>query len=355
MIAVAPMPQPALPIAQPLVVPSVSFDTVLANSVVASAPARTPAPSIAPTASLATTPTSAPMPLPDKSSAAQAVAEIIEIPRDDVPEQNDKPIAQAEVAEKLPEMTSEQNVRLPDLTPVAQVIAAVTQVANEPAKAPTPSAKSKRGEPAEAGIIALPAQILIVPFKPAERPTDAIAVAAPAAQIFTSPFDPAPILQASAEPVAFALPTTTPASGASLQIARNLDLASDLAWLGNLAQEIVSASTLTSSDRDTLSFRLLPQVMGQLDVSLSRLADGLQIEMSASTERATQIIAAEQPRLIEELRQSGLKMADTDPGSGQHPGSQRGHASPRGDLPGTESYSRTATNEQETRPAGRFA
>jgi flagellar hook-length control protein FliK len=159
-----------------------------------------------------------------------------------------------------------------------------------------------------------------------------------------------------AEPVPLNIPAP---ANATPQMFHELDLARDLAWIGNLAQEIVAVS----DDRESLHFRLMPRSMGQLDVSLLRSPDGLQVEMTATTERAQHIITAEQPRLIEELRQSGVKTAGTDLASGQQPGSQRGNAQPergnaqpeRGGQPFAVHDSQSPPRKNANRPGGRFA
>ena len=92
-----------------------------------------------------------------------------------------------------------------------------------------------------------------------------------------------------------------------------LDLARDMMWLDNLAREIVA-----SASRDgRISFRLLPESLGQLDVGLTHVADGVHIQLDASTDAAAKIIAVEQPRLIDELRQYGVKVSGSELSSGQ--------------------------------------
>ncbi len=151
----------------------------------------------------------------------------------------------------------------------------------------------------------------------------------------------------ASEPVAV---NATPASPtAAPQLAHQLDLARDLAWIGNLAQEIIAAS----DDGESLRFRLLPQSLGQLDVQLARSSEGLKVEMTATAERAAQIIAAEQPRLIEELRQSGVKMAGVDLSTSQHNGSRHPHPPPRNAAP--FAAAQPQSTQARNRPDGRFA
>lgn len=174
----------------------------------------------------------------------------------------------------------------------------------------------------------------------------------PGQQPSTRIFDTtSPQLLSSAEPVSFSPPVASAQPTVAPQMVQHLDLARDLAWIGNLAQEIVAAS----NDRETLSFRLMPRSIGQLDVDLSRSPDGLHVEMTATTERAQQIIAAEQPRLLEELRQSGVKTIGTELASGEQSGSQRGQQQPRNDLQSAAFKARLQPDKPETRPDGRFA
>ncbi len=159
-----------------------------------------------------------------------------------------------------------------------------------------------------------------------------------------------------AEPVVANVPAAIVAASAAPQIVQQLDLARDLAWIGNLAQEIVAAT----DDCATLKFRLVPGSLGQLDVQLSRSPQGLQVEMTATTERATQIIAAEQPRLLEELRQSGVKTAGSDVATGQqhsqNSGSQRSQTpQQRTDLPFQSQNASRQSSKNESRASGRFA
>jgi flagellar hook-length control protein FliK len=135
-----------------------------------------------------------------------------------------------------------------------------------------------------------------------------------------------------------------------VQSAVQLDLARDLAWIANLAQEIVIAAVGT----ERLTFRLMPQSLGQLDIELVHSPVGLAVEMTATTERAAQIIATEQPRLIEELRQAGVKMLPADHGMGQHAGSQR-HSQHRNEPSFAANTPPPQTAKTAPRASSRFA
>jgi flagellar hook-length control protein FliK len=99
----------------------------------------------------------------------------------------------------------------------------------------------------------------------------------------------------------------------------HLDLARDTLWLDQLTREIVAAA---SSD-GRLKFRLSPETLGNLDVAISTQADGVNIQLQPSTETAARILAAEQPKLAEELRQSGIRLINSDLLGGQQMGNAR--------------------------------
>lgn len=103
---------------------------------------------------------------------------------------------------------------------------------------------------------------------------------------------------------------------------RHLDLASDALWLDQLTREIVAVA----SNDGRLKFSLSPAALGNLDVAISTQADGVNIQLQPSSETAARIFATEQPKLVEELRHSGIKLANNDLLSGQHMGSASYHS-----------------------------
>jgi Flagellar hook-length control protein FliK len=107
---------------------------------------------------------------------------------------------------------------------------------------------------------------------------------------------------------------TTPVSSTDLAALtdRHLNLARESAWLDTLASDIVAASN--ASDR--LTFHLSPAHLGRLDIDLSQSSGGLSVHMTASTDNATNIIAAAQPRLIEELRHQGVRVSGAEVATG---------------------------------------
>lgn len=95
-----------------------------------------------------------------------------------------------------------------------------------------------------------------------------------------------------------------------------LNLRDDPAWVADLAREIVRAQ----GKQDDIRFRLMPQHLGRLDVSIRQGEDGLAVSVTAETAAAQAIIAAAQPRLSDELRSQGVKLAGGEPGLAQHGG-----------------------------------
>jgi flagellar hook-length control protein FliK len=96
-----------------------------------------------------------------------------------------------------------------------------------------------------------------------------------------------------------AAPASTPVHSAS-----SLDLLSSDAWIDQLASDIVAAR---SSD-DRLSFRLRPDHLGTLDVTIDNQPAGLSIALRVESDEAAAILNASTPRLADDLRQQGLKI-----------------------------------------------
>jgi flagellar hook-length control protein FliK len=130
-----------------------------------------------------------------------------------------------------------------------------------------------------------------------------------------------------------------------------LDLARDGRWLDQLANDIAAAAT----GDDQLSFRLVPERLGKLDVDLSRSETGMSVRMSASTDEARSVISAAQPRLVEELRSQGIRVAETQVDTGDRRQQNRATRAP----PPLVEISLTQTGDVQTpverRPTGRFA
>lgn len=95
-------------------------------------------------------------------------------------------------------------------------------------------------------------------------------------------------------------------------VERQLDLIRNEQWLGELAHDIAS----TAGNAERLSFRLMPQQLGRLDVDVSRSHNGLSLSIKTESEGAAAILSASQARLADEIRAQGVKLADTQMFSG---------------------------------------
>jgi flagellar hook-length control protein FliK len=171
--------------------------------------------------------------------------------------------------------------------------------------------------------------------KPVAAPTFEINLQAPVAPSARAEAQPAPTPEATLAP-------------------RPLTIDNDRRWLEQLARDIETLAT----DGGRLRFVLTPERLGQLDVSIAKGPDSASIQLTASNEQAAQIIAAEQPRLLEELRQHGVRIASSDLSAGQQQHSRR---DPQMTQPqGGQSQQQTAPDRSPTshRPArdnARFA
>jgi flagellar hook-length control protein FliK len=115
-------------------------------------------------------------------------------------------------------------------------------------------------------------------------------------------------------PTLEALGTTRPSMSAGDigQIAdRVLDVSRGNVWIDQLAADISAAQ---KSDGE-LNFRLIPARLGQLDVQISTREAGMALTFSAQNDEAANIVAAAQPRLVEELRSQGIRVAGSEVGT----------------------------------------
>jgi flagellar hook-length control protein FliK len=107
----------------------------------------------------------------------------------------------------------------------------------------------------------------------------------------------------------------------ALSFTRQLDLSRDTLWLDRLARDIVSAASADGR----LRFELSPPTLGRMEVDVQRAEQGLHVQLTTHTDAARAIIADAQPRLIDEMRALGVRVADSqvaaDP-SRQQPGSR---------------------------------
>lgn len=220
---------------------------------------------------------------------------------------------------------------------------------------------------------------------PAARPRRDDAPAVPTAAAKVRDNVPAPPMLAALEPAAakpaaepsmtvlFAQPATTAATAlaAAAPVAtiaeHTLDLSSDDAWIEQLAADIAA----TKSASGDISFRLMPRHLGRLDVSMMAGDEGLSVRLDTQHEATATIVTAAQTRLADDLRQQGVRVAETQvthtPAETgrqfqQNPGQGQGQS--RGAVPDAAHLIETAAERdtrQETRDErsgerrGRFA
>lgn len=179
----------------------------------------------------------------------------------------------------------------------AAIVAAVVPAAAKPAK-PAEAAAA----PADAGAPALAV---------APRPRDAAAAAvlpgidAPIAK----PIEAAPSMTILfAQPAAQGAATLAQAAAPAVIAERVLDMDSDGAWIDQLAHDIAA----TKSDSGDISFRLMPKHLGRLDVAMQMGDEGVSLKMDTHHEATATIVTAAQGRLVDELRQQGVRVAGAE-------------------------------------------
>lgn len=102
---------------------------------------------------------------------------------------------------------------------------------------------------------------------------------------------------------------------------RTLDVARGNLWIDELAGDIAAAR---HADGD-LNFRLIPARLGQLDVQIAMRDAAMELQFTAQNEEAASIVAAAQPRLLDELRSQGVRVSGSEVGSSAgQPGQQSG-------------------------------
>lgn len=212
---------------------------------------------------------------------------------------------------------------------VVAVAAAIVATASPAQGAPEAPAGAENAAPRLAAAVILPDTA-----RPAARPAKAelatpVRDVAPAATPQTVRPEAAAALISSAKPIAessrpaidtgasmavlFGQPATNgtvPAADiarATPVTERLLDMGSDDQWIAQLAADIAA----TKSETGDLSFRLMPRHLGRLDVAM-KMEEGGAISMKLDTqhEATATIVQAAQPRLVDDLRQQGVRVAD---------------------------------------------
>jgi flagellar hook-length control protein FliK len=246
----------------------------------------------------------------------------------------------------------------PDAAMAEELLAALTPAiagtAQPAAKAPAAAAFAEPAPDAPPSPLAAP--------KPAPAsPMTAVLIAEP--QQAAKPLDSGAAMtvlftQAASEGAARIGETAQPAAVA----AHTLDLSNDDVWIEQLARDIAA----TKSDRGDISFRLLPRHLGRLDVAMRVEDSGVALKLDTQHETTAKIVTAAQARLVDDLRQQGVRVTAADvtctpdeTGRHAHQQQEQGRAS---STPShahlIETATETESREESRRPAdrrGRFA
>jgi flagellar hook-length control protein FliK len=182
---------------------------------------------------------------------------------------------------------------------------------SQPVAARMPADKAAKGEPAaatphrEEG--AAPSVQATAAAKPRELPAVAIAAAEPRAAKPAFDAGAAVTVLFNQPELQGATPLAAAAKAAPVA-ERVIDMTSDDQWIAQLAADIAA----TKSDRGDISFRLVPRHLGRLDVSMLSGDDGVSLKLDTQHEATATIVSAAQPRLVEDLRQQGVRVAGAE-------------------------------------------
>ena len=205
------------------------------------------------------------------------------------------------------------------------------------------------------------------PTRPAMTESAALPVATAKPAADPAPFRPAVDGGASmavlfGQPVAPGIAAPAFAQTAAPVAERLLDMGSDDQWIAQLAADIAA----TKSETGDLSFRLMPRHLGRLDVAM-KMDDGggVSLRLDAQHEATATIVTAAQPRLVEDLRQQGVRVAEAQvthtPAETGRQQQQQGQSG-RGAAPNASHLIETAPerpgadrNERAADRRGRFA
>ncbi len=225
---------------------------------------------------------------------------------------------------------------------LAAVVAAIIPAAAKPAKpveaAPVPTDTSAPAPiAARPRDTATPLPILAGVEPPAAKPAEA----APSITILF----PQPTAHSSTPIIDAAAP---------VQLAeRVLDMDSDGAWIDQLARDIAA----TKSESGDISFRLMPRHLGRLDVAMQMGDEGVALKMDTHHEATATIVTAAQGRLVDELRQQGVRVAGAEvtctPGETGRQSQSQGQG--RTTAPDPSHLIETATERAEPRDEDRAA
>jgi flagellar hook-length control protein FliK len=235
--------------------------------------------------------------------AAAATAAAVAMAANAAPTPTGRPAKTPETKEAPPRSTATATTRpttaaktapTPDAPAVAParpadkaVATAASKPAREEALAPTPARPVRAESPALPTAAAKPAADS-APVRPVADSGASMAV------LFGQPAAPGIVAPALAQAAA---PVTE----------RLLDMGSDDQWIAQLATDIAA----TKSESGDLSFRLMPRHLGRLDVAM-KMDDsgGVSLKLDTQHEATATIVTAAQPRLVEDLRQQGVRVAE---------------------------------------------
>lgn len=266
-----------------------------------------------------------------------------------IPEKADAPSAKTE---QKPVIISPLPLPSPAVVPQAVPLSTVTPQPNSEADDSTSEATS---------------DAVRLDARPARAQTRPAPLPAATGQKDMTPEKTDPLLPAKFDPVmadassfetrlGVTLATSAPAASTAIPAAvpnavdmRQLILNQDREWIGALSRDIASHSS-----RDNhLQFTLMPESLGQLDVTLTTGKGQVDVRLDASTAAAAQIIVADQARLIEDLRNAGLKLGQFEMTNRQNSNGQQRQPTP--DHPNIETTSITTPPVAQSKAFGRFA
>ncbi len=251
-------------------------------------------------------------------------------------------------------------------TPIAAFLApaaapAETRPAGKPAAEKAPAAKPRRDD--------APALPTAAPKVRDNAPALALTTVAALEPAAAKPAAEPSMTVLFAQPATAATTALAAAAPAATIAERTLDLSSDDAWIEQLAADIAA----TKSASGDISFRLMPRHLGRLDVSMMAGDEGVSVRLDTQHEATATIVTAAQTRLADDLRQQGVRVAETqvthtpaetgrqfqqNPGQGQGQGQGRGAVQDAAHLIETAAERDTRQETRDERSGdrrGRFA
>lgn len=295
----APQPAPALPMETAMGHPSTADLQAAMQKLIADQPSAAPAPIAAPTSEAPVADTQG----DDSAKQTEGLDILLSLSVSAAPI---APLAVALVQAAAPQ-TAQANSTPKSEDGLEPLMTSAATKPQQQSAAPAPQAKSPKLALPTDTAPAAPAQARA----PAPLPSAAIAaaIAAPAPVVPLADAGPAmAVLITTPTHTAGAAPLVSSAAAAAPLSEYMLDMTSDDAWIEQLAKDIAA----TKSQTGDLSFRLMPRHLGRLDVSMMHSDQGVSVYMDAQQENTAAIVAAAQSRLVDELRQQGVRVASAE-------------------------------------------